>query len=95
MPFFICYFCSYKTDHKTSMYAHLTKNIKCSKNIESLKYSEDEIIKYSLSNFNQNIKFHNNFKIKKTTYEFINEMAVSRRSERCLASSVRRYLQSR
>ena len=74
MPFFICYFCSYKTDHKTSMYAHLTKNIKCSKNIESLKYSEDEIIKYSLSNFNQNIKFHNNFKIKKTTYEFINEM---------------------
>lgn len=74
MPCFTCFRCSYKTDHKTSMYSHLTKNIKCSKNISSLKYSDDEIIKYSLCNSSSNIKFNNNFKVKKNTNEFIDEM---------------------
>lgn len=74
MPSFTCYRCSYQTDHKTSMYSHLTKNIKCSKNIVSLKYSDDEIIKYSLCNSSSNMKFNKHFKIKKTTHEFIHEM---------------------
>ena len=74
MPHFICFRCNYETNHKASMYIHLTKNIKCSRNIESLKYSDDEITKYSLINSNDKYNFNYNFKISKNTKDFIEEL---------------------
>lgn len=74
MPYFTCLRCNYETNHKSSMYVHLTKNIKCSPNIESLKYSDDELIKHSLLNSNDKYNFNYNFKVNKTTQEFIEDL---------------------
>jgi hypothetical protein len=59
------------------MYAHFLKPVKCSININSLKYSEDEIVKYSLcqtSNHDKLFKDKILYKCCKTTNEFIDEM---------------------
>jgi len=58
------------------MYAHLTKQLKCSKKIESLKYTDNELIKYSLlpySETNNCFKNHS-YTVEKTADEFINEI---------------------
>lgn len=74
MPQFICFRCNYETNHKASMYMHLTKNIKCPPTVESLKYSEDEIVKYSLINSNDKLNLNFNFKTSKNRKEFIDEL---------------------
>lgn len=76
MPHFVCYRCNYDTSRKTSMYTHLNKQIKCSKKVESLKYTDNELIKYSLIPYSENndcFKSHP-YKIEKTSDEFINEI---------------------
>lgn len=79
MPTFTCYRCNYQTNHKTSMYAHLNKNIKCHKNINSMKYNDDQIIKYSLSNSDEHNKIIPNYDYKtiKNTKEFIDELKIT------------------
>ena len=75
MPNYICYRCNYKTDHKTSMYTHFLKSVKCCKNIDSLKYTDDEIIKYSLCKIINHDKLNfnvNSYNCNKTITEFIN-----------------------
>lgn len=76
MPNFVCYRCNYDTNRKTSMYTHLNKQIKCSKKIDSLKYSDNELIKYSLIPYlESNNCFRNHqYTVKKTADEFINEI---------------------
>jgi hypothetical protein len=58
------------------MYNHLCKTIKCSTDYSSLKYSDNEIIKYSLlNNLNTDIKLLNkDYKITKTSLEYITEL---------------------
>jgi len=58
------------------MYKHLCKNVKCSPYDTSLKYSEDELIKYSLipTNNLNNFKIKNDYNIVKTSKEFIDEL---------------------
>jgi hypothetical protein len=58
------------------MYTHLSKQIKCSKKIESLKYTDNELIKYSLIPYSEdNDCFkHHLYKVEKTADEFINEI---------------------
>jgi len=76
MPNYVCYRCNYDTTRKTSMYTHLSKQIKCSKKIESLKYTDNELIKYSLIPYSEdNDCFkHHLYKVEKTADEFINEI---------------------
>jgi len=76
MPNYVCYRCNYDTTRKTSMYTHLSKQIKCSKKIESLKYTDNELIKYSLIPYleNNDCFKHHLYKVEKTADEFINEI---------------------
>jgi hypothetical protein len=77
MPTFTCFRCkNYTTKTKYSIYLHLCKNIRCTPHIDSLKYNDDEQIKYSISpveNWNL-LKINKNFKIIKTHKEFIDEL---------------------
>lgn len=73
----MCFRCNYKTEHKASMYTHFIKTVKCPLSVNSLKYTEDEIVKYSLCQLNNHNKLllnKNKYKINKTTDEFIKEM---------------------
>ena len=76
MPNFVCYRCNYDTTRKTSMYAHLNKQLKCSKKIESLKYTDNELIKYSLIPYCETNNYFKNhdYTVERTCDEFINEI---------------------
>jgi hypothetical protein len=57
------------------MYIHLCKNIKCPSDILSLKYSDDEIVKSSLSyNKNSELLENKDYRITRKTSEFIDEL---------------------
>jgi hypothetical protein len=59
------------------MYSHLCKNNKCQIHPESLKYSENEIIKYSLFSVNNLKNFilnNDEYNVTKTPNEFIEEL---------------------
>jgi len=75
---YICFRCNYTTLRKTSMYNHYERSNKCSKNVDSLKYDNNQIIKYSFIEIDQHKNFDNinkdNHCVKKTTEEFINEI---------------------
>ena len=49
MSYYECKRCKYKTNTKTSMKRHLNRLKKCSKDLESYNYSDDEIMKLSLN----------------------------------------------
>lgn len=77
MPHYSCLRCNYKTDHKTSMYYHFSKPVKCAMDVTALKYNENEIVKYSLCqtiNHDKLFKNNVNYNTCKNTEEFINEM---------------------
>lgn len=78
MPKFMCFRCNYNTNHKTSMYNHIVRTIKCPKNTESLKYDDNQIIKYSLSEINEHSRIKNmdmsSYCTEKNTDEFIDEI---------------------
>lgn len=76
MPTYTCYRCNkYKSTNKSYMYIHLCKNIKCPSDILTLKYSDDEIVKSSLSyNKNSELLEYKDYKITKKTSEFIDEL---------------------
>ena len=75
---YICFRCNYSTLRKTSMYNHYERSNKCSKNVDSLKYDNNQIIKYSFIEVDQHKNFENigesNHSVKKTPEEFINEI---------------------
>ena len=89
MPKYICFRCNYATDHKMCIYKHLERANKCSKNIDSLKYTEDEIIKYSLTSFDEHAEIFKNkndipHTIERTAQEFISEMKdIYKEKRRC------------
>jgi hypothetical protein len=60
------------------MYNHYERSNKCSKNVDSLKYDNNQIIKYSFIEIDQHKNFENigefNHCVKKTPEEFINEI---------------------
>jgi hypothetical protein len=60
------------------MYNHYERSNKCSKNVDSLKYDNNQIIKYSFIEVDQHKNFENigesNHSVKKTPEEFINEI---------------------
>ena len=74
----MCFRCNYTTLRKTSMYNHYERSNKCSKNVDSLKYDNNQIIKYSFIEIDQHKNFGNigefNHCVKKTPEEFINEI---------------------
>lgn len=74
----MCFRCNYTTLRKTSMYNHYERSNKCSKNVDSLKYDNNQIIKYSFIEIDQHKNFENigefNHCVKKTPEEFINEI---------------------
>jgi hypothetical protein len=78
MPKYKCYRCNYTSDIKSHIYNHFLKKNKCFENINSLKYNNDQIIKYSLcKNKNNYEKFVNKtskYNVSKTTSEFIEEL---------------------
>ena len=75
---YICFRCNYTTLRKTSMYNHYERSNKCSKNVDSLKYDNNQIIKYSFIEIEQHKNFDNinkdNHCVKKTAEEFIHEI---------------------
>lgn len=76
MPNFVCYKCNYDTTRKTSMYTHLNKQIKCCKKTESLNYTDNELVKYSLIPYleNNNCFKNHEYTVERTQDEFINEI---------------------
>jgi len=76
MPNFVCYKCNYDTTRKTSMYTHLNKQIKCCKKTESLDYTLNELVKYSLIPYSENNNCFKNheYTVEKTQDEFIKEI---------------------
>jgi len=77
MSEYLCFNCKkYKVNNKSYMYKHLCKNVKCSPYDSSLKYSEDELIKYSLipTNNLNDFKIKNDYNVIKTSKEFIDEL---------------------
>ncbi len=77
MPNYKCYICNYSTDRKTHIYDHFLKKNKCL-TINSIKYTNNEIIKYSLcKNKDHYEKFVNKtskYNISKNRSEFIEEL---------------------
>lgn len=74
---YICFRCNYTTMRKTSMYNHYERSNKCSKNIDSLKYDENQIIKYSFLETDEHKNLENidkNYCIEKSSEEFIDEI---------------------
>lgn len=75
---YVCFRCNYTTPRKNSMYNHYERSVKCSKNIDSLKYDENQIIKYSFIEIDEHKNFQNinenGYCVEKTTEEFINEI---------------------
>jgi len=51
-----CIRCKYKTNKKSSMINHLNKLKKCDKNIDSMKFSDDEIFELSTTKIRHRIK---------------------------------------
>ena len=80
MPKYKCFNCNYSTDHKTPIFNHFLKKNKCL-TINSLKYNNDQIIKYSLcKNKNHYEKLLNKtskYNVSKTSSEFIEELRYS------------------
>jgi len=80
MPNYKCYICNYSTERKTPIYNHFLKKNKCL-TINSLKYNNDQIIKYSLcKNEDYYKKLLNKtpkYNVSKTTFEFIEELKYS------------------
>jgi len=80
MPKYQCLKCNYDTDSKMSMYKHFSRIIKCSRSTDSLQYSDDEIIKYSLipiSEHNRifkNMNENKNYCVNKSVDEYIQEL---------------------
>jgi hypothetical protein len=89
MPKYKCLNCTkYETNTKSYMYVHVCKSIRCSTNPESLKYSEDEIIKCSLIN-SDNLKYtnlKNEYKITKNRNEFVEELKEIYKTKRKICS---------
>ena len=78
MPKYKCYRCNYTSDIKSHIYSHFLKKNKCFENVNSLKYTNDQIIKYSLcKNEDYYEKFVNKtskYNVSKKTSEFIEEL---------------------
>ena len=73
-----CFRCNYTANHKTSMYNHYARSVKCSKNIDSLKFDENQIVKYSFTEIDDHKRLdninYNNYCVEKNSEEFINEI---------------------
>ena len=54
MSYYQCYRCNFISKQKTGMIRHLDRKIKCIKNIQSYKYSDDELYKLSLTSIKEN-----------------------------------------
>ena len=80
MPKYQCIKCNYNTLSKISMYKHFSRIKKCSRNIDSLDYTDDEIIKYSLvplsdrNKISKNINENKKYNIYKSVEEYIEEL---------------------
>jgi hypothetical protein len=69
------------------MYNHFNRTIKCHRNVESLKYTDDQIAKYSLISLVEHNKIFKNkdnlkYNTTKTTAEFIKELKTSYKEKR-------------
>ena len=81
MSFFKCFRCNYTTKHKSSMYMHINRDNKCIKGVDSIKYTDEQLTKYSLIPYNEKV-INNNyenynsycFSVEKNTSEYINEL---------------------
>ena len=54
MSYYQCYRCNFISKQKTGMIRHLDRKNKCIKNIQSYKYSDDELYKLSLTSIKEN-----------------------------------------
>lgn len=80
MPKYKCFNCNYSTDHKTPIFNHFLKKNKCL-TINSLKYNNDQIIKYSLcktkDHYEKLLNKTSKYNVSKTSSEFIEELKYS------------------
>ena len=81
MTEFMCFRCNYKTKYRGSIKNHFNKKKKCERNINSLKYTDNEIFKLSFLPLNESINIHfindnsiNKNKIKKTKNQILEEI---------------------
>ena len=81
MPNYKCYRCNYTCDIKSHIYNHFVKKNKCFENINSIKYTNDQIIKYSLcknkDNYEKFVNKTSKYNVSKTTSEFIEELKIT------------------
>lgn len=77
---YMCFRCNYKTKYIGSMRKHFNNKKRCERCTDSLKYSDDEILKLSFMDYNDSVKisFDKNIKnmnrIKKSKNEMIDEI---------------------
>ena len=85
MPKYKCYRCNYTSDIKSHIYNHFLKKNKCFENVNSLKYTNDQIIKYSLCKnedyYKKLLNKTSKYNISKTSSEFIEELKKSYKSK--------------
>ena len=60
MSYYECKRCKYQSKQKTGMIRHLTRKNKCIKNLQSYKYTDEELYNLSLQLMKGDINIHNN-----------------------------------
>ena len=73
MSYYECRRCMHRTKQKNDMLRHLNRKIKCTRNIESYKYTDDDINILSLKKLNENEQFNDNIDKSNIIIEEINE----------------------